>query len=89
MIWQKINYIHSNPIRAGLTSTGAEYPWSSFRSIYKLDDDPRIGVDTDWWWPGDVEKITAHLRAVDERLELEFLAERQRKLNAAGASPPS
>ena len=31
MILQKINYIHANPVRAGLVSTARDYQWSSFR----------------------------------------------------------
>ncbi len=32
MIWQKINYIHANPVRGGLVKSARDYPWSSFRS---------------------------------------------------------
>jgi len=31
MIWQKINYIHANPVKAGLVKSAKDYPWSSFR----------------------------------------------------------
>jgi REP element-mobilizing transposase RayT len=30
MIWQKINYIHANPVRAGLVASARDYRWSSF-----------------------------------------------------------
>ena len=31
MFMQKVNYIHSNPVRAGLVATPIEYRWSSAR----------------------------------------------------------
>jgi REP element-mobilizing transposase RayT len=34
MIWQKINYIHNNPVRAKLVSAAKDYKWSSFRAFY-------------------------------------------------------
>ena len=34
MIRQKINYIHSNPVKARLVKSAKEYQWSSFRSFY-------------------------------------------------------
>ncbi|HKP37046.1 MAG TPA: transposase, partial [Pyrinomonadaceae bacterium] len=33
MIWQKINYIHANPVKAGLVKSAKDYPWSSFDSF--------------------------------------------------------
>ena len=32
MIWQKINYIHANPLKARLVRSAKDYYWSSFRS---------------------------------------------------------
>ena len=57
MIWQKINYIHANPVKAGLVSSAKEYRWSSFRSFHSQDDDP-LEVDHDWSWPDDAEKLS-------------------------------
>jgi REP-associated tyrosine transposase len=62
MIWQKINYIHANPVKAGIVKSAKDYPWSSFRSFYSQGDGPLI-VDKDWWWPDDAEKLS---RAVKE-----------------------
>ena len=56
LIWQKINYIHNNPVRSGLVQSAAEYRWSSFRSFY-FDEVEPIEVDRDWWWPEDVRKL--------------------------------
>jgi REP element-mobilizing transposase RayT len=56
IIWQKINYIHSNPVRAVLVESAADYRWSSFGSFYLGDSEP-ISVDKDWWWPDDVQKL--------------------------------
>jgi len=55
LIWQKIHYIHSNPIKARLKSA-ADYRWSSFRAFYLQSREP-LPVDRDWWWPDDVGKL--------------------------------
>ena len=57
MIWQKINYIHANPVKAGLVSSAQQYQWSSFRAFY-LDSGEPLPVDHDWWWADDSEKLT-------------------------------
>ena len=56
MIWQKINYIHNNPLRAGLVDSAGDYKWSSFRSFYQLESDELLYVDGEWWFPDDMEK---------------------------------
>jgi REP element-mobilizing transposase RayT len=61
MIWQKINYIHRNPVRTGLVRSAADYYWSSFRSFYSQADEP-LAVDHDWWWPDDAEKLSAAMK---------------------------
>jgi putative transposase len=43
MIWQKINYIHANPVRARLLATTKDYPWSSFRAFHFDSGEP-------WQW---------------------------------------
>ena len=57
MIWQKINYIHANPVKAGLVSSAKDYHWSGFRSFSTQSDEP-LAVDHDWWWPEDSETST-------------------------------
>jgi len=61
MIWQKINYIHQNPVRAKLVESAKDYYWSSFRSFYSLGDQP-LEVDHDWWWPDDSEKLSKAMK---------------------------
>jgi putative transposase len=56
MIWQKINYIHANPVKAGLVNTARDFRWSSFRAFYSEQNDP-LAVDQDWWWPEDAQKL--------------------------------
>ena len=56
LIWQKINYVHNNPIRAGLVRSAKDYYWSGFRSFYGMGDEP-LAVDKEWWWPDDAEKL--------------------------------
>jgi REP element-mobilizing transposase RayT len=50
LIWQKINYIHTNPIARRLVKTAAEYPYSSFRAMYEIDDEIIIPIDRNFWW---------------------------------------
>ena len=57
MIWQNINYVHSNPVKAGLSKSADSYSWSSFRSFYQ-GEPTRIGIDREWWWPDDVRKLS-------------------------------
>jgi len=57
MIWQKINYVHSNPLKAGLVKSAADYRWSSYKAFYFQETDP-ITVDRDWRWPDDVKKLS-------------------------------
>ena len=57
MIWQKINYIHANPVKAGLVKSAKDYRWSSFQAFYSGSEEPLI-VDRDWWWADDSEKLS-------------------------------
>jgi REP element-mobilizing transposase RayT len=57
MIWQKINYIHANPVKAGIANSAKDYQWSSFRSFYSQSDDS-LAADHDWWWSDDAEKLS-------------------------------
>jgi REP element-mobilizing transposase RayT len=66
MIWQKINYIHANPVKARLVDSAKEYRWSSFSSFYSQGDDP-LTVDRDWWWPDDVEKLSGAMKKLGRR----------------------
>jgi putative transposase len=44
---QKLNYIHRNPVRAGLVDIPEDYPYSSYRN-YVLDEEWMIEIDRDW-----------------------------------------
>jgi hypothetical protein len=41
---EKLNYIHNNPVKAGLVEKPQNYKWSSYRSLY-LGDDEVLKVD--------------------------------------------
>ncbi|MBA3243391.1 MAG: transposase [Acidobacteria bacterium] len=56
MVWQKINYIHANPLKARLVVSTRDYRWSSYRAFYLKEDEP-LEVDQDWWWPDDAQKL--------------------------------
>jgi REP element-mobilizing transposase RayT len=82
MIWQKINYIHANPLKAGLVEATADYRWSSFHSLYGEVEDPLLLVDKEWWWPDDVQKLAKAMAEWNEELEDEYK-------NKRGQSRPS
>jgi hypothetical protein len=65
MIWQKINYIHTNPVKAGLVKSAKGHGWSSFRSFHSPGDEP-IAVDHEWAWPDDAEKLSQAARELAE-----------------------
>ena len=44
---QKLNYIHLNPVRAGICATAEDYPYSSYRNYY-LGDIQLIEIDSEW-----------------------------------------
>ena len=39
MIWQKINYIHDNPVKAGLVTSAKDYRWSRVGELLKRETD--------------------------------------------------
>ncbi len=52
MLMQKVNYVHQNPVRAGLAERDVDYRWSSAR-IWKrcpVEDEPlRVDLDAIIW----------------------------------------
>jgi len=66
MIWQKINYIHANPVKAGLVNSAKDYRWSSFGAFYSEAKQP-LEVDRDWWWPDDSEKLSKAMKELGWR----------------------
>ena len=66
MIWQKINYIHANPVKAGLVSSAKDYRWSSFQAFYSGNEKP-LKVDQEWWWPDDSEKLSKAMKELGWR----------------------
>ena len=66
MIWQKINYIHANPVKAGLVSSARDYRWSSFQAFYSGSSEP-LPVDKDWWWSDDSEKLSKAMKELGWR----------------------
>jgi REP element-mobilizing transposase RayT len=66
MIWQKINYIHANPVKAKLVSSDKDYYWSSFQAFYSGSEKP-LKVDQEWWWPDDSEKLSKAMKELGWR----------------------
>ena len=55
MFMQKVNYIHQNPVRAGLVEKAEDYRWSSARQWKScpLDDEPlKVDIDQIVWRRG-------------------------------------
>ena len=44
---QKLNYIHRNPVRAGLVNDVGTFPYSSYQN-YEFDNNTLIAIDKDW-----------------------------------------
>jgi putative transposase len=44
----KLNYIHENPVRAGLVTTATDWPWSSARFWYLDEPSDVLTKDTKW-----------------------------------------
>jgi putative transposase len=61
MAWQKIHYIHANPVKAKLVKSARDYHWSSFRSFYSQGDCP-LAIDREWCWPDDSEKLSKAMK---------------------------
>lgn len=87
MIKQKIDYIHANPVKANLVQSADEYQWTSFRSMYREENDPLLQVDKEWWWPEDDEKLRAALIEKQQILDKDF--DEWRKNKISGGKPPS
>ena len=77
MIWQKINYIHANPVKARLVKSAKDYRWSSFRAMY-MDATEPLEIDKDWWWPDDVRKLSV---ASSEWIKEKVAEEAKRRVN--------
>jgi putative transposase len=69
MIWQKINYIHNNPLKANLAKSAKDYRWSSFRGFYNMEHEDILQVDKDWWWSDDVRKLSEAMAEWNMELE--------------------
>jgi hypothetical protein len=46
--WRALSYVDQNPVRTGLVSSAAEYPWSS-AAPHLSGDDPSGLLDLKWW----------------------------------------
>jgi hypothetical protein len=66
MIWQKINYIHANPVKARLVASAKDYRWSSFRAFYSGSEEP-LPVDHDWWLADDSKKLSQAMKELGWR----------------------
>lgn len=62
-------YIESNPVRAGLATTPADYPWSSFAHHVGSRSDPLITDHPIFWALGNTpfEREVAYQRLMDQR----------------------
>lgn len=72
MIWQKINYIHNNPLKGDLVKSAKDYRWTSFRYFYKLEFEEHLKVDEEWWFADDVRKLSLAMAEWDESLKEKY-----------------
>ena len=70
MIWQKINYIHNNPLKVKLSDSAKDYQWTSFRAFYFEENDELLQIDKDWWWADDVQKLSKSMAEWNKELEV-------------------
>jgi hypothetical protein len=59
MLMQKVNYIHQNPVRAGLLEKAEDYRWSSARCWNRcpLENEPlKLDIDRIAWRRGIASK---------------------------------
>lgn len=68
-IWQKINYIHHKPLKAGLADSAKDYRWSSFRGFYRMETEEILQVDQEWWWDDDARKLPAATGECEKELK--------------------
>jgi len=66
MIWQKINYIHANPVKARLVNAAKDYRWSSYRAFYS-EEVVDLNVDREWSWADDSEKLSKAMKELGWR----------------------
>ncbi len=55
-IRQKLNYIHLNPVRAGLCDHPAKWRWSSYRA-YLPHERGSVPIEIDWRWRWTEEEL--------------------------------
>ena len=58
---QKLNYLHLNPVRAGLCKHPAEWKWSSYRA-YLPHKPGEVPIEVDWrayWTDDEVESVSS------------------------------
>jgi hypothetical protein len=83
-----INYIHFNPVKAGLVKSAGEYQWSSFRSFYLREKDVPIEVDREWWWPEDVKKLAVAAKQCGAKRWRTRPRRKGHNLSKGGGEPP-
>jgi hypothetical protein len=66
MIWQNINYIHANPVKAKFVSSAKDYYWSSFQAFYFGSEKP-LKIDQEWRWSDDSEKLSKAIKELGWR----------------------
>jgi REP element-mobilizing transposase RayT len=57
-IRQKLNYIHMNPVRAGLCDHPAKWRWSSYHAYFPHEEGA-VPIEVDWRWLWSAEEIAA------------------------------
>ena len=57
-IRQKLNYIHMNPVRAGLCDHPAKWRWSSYHAYFPHEPG-RVSIEVDWRWLWSAQELAS------------------------------
>ena len=52
-IWTTLAYIEANPVRSGLCSRPADWPWSSYRDVIRQESRGLVNLDRREWYGSD------------------------------------
>ena len=55
-----------------------DYKWSSFHARYHRCADPLLQIDSEWWWPDDVQKLERAFVEKQTALDAELQEKKER-----------
>jgi putative transposase len=55
--WEKLRYIHRNPVERGLVENPEDWPWSSYRH-WLTGETAQVEIESHWTWTGRRQRAT-------------------------------